>query len=69
MGIVVEADTADVADAVLHAVDDDPVQVLAVPAERGLCATACRPAIVVSARTSSRRQISGLTPCTTTRSW
>ena len=36
MGIVAEADTADVADAVLHAVDDEPVQVLAVPAERGL---------------------------------
>ena len=36
MGIVAEVDTADVADAVLHAVDDEPVQVLAVPAERGL---------------------------------
>jgi hypothetical protein len=36
VGIVAEADTADVADAVLHAVDDEPVQVLAVPAERGL---------------------------------
>ena len=31
--------------------------------------TECRPAMVVSARTSSRRQISGLTPRTTTRSW
>ena len=36
VGIVAEADTAGVADAVLDAVDDEPVQVLAVPAERGL---------------------------------
>src|SRR5664279_549642 len=33
-----------------------------------ICNTACRPAIVVSAGSSSRRQISGLTACTTTRS-
>src|SRR5664280_1743308 len=36
---------------------------------KAVCITACRPAIVVSAGTSSRRQISGLTPRTTTRSW
>src|SRR5664280_2559166 len=34
-----------------------------------ICSTACRPAIVVSAGISSRRQISGLTPRTTTRNW
>src|SRR5664280_3148554 len=36
---------------------------------KAICSTACRPAIVVSAGISSRRQISGLTPRTTTRSW
>src|SRR5664279_2035655 len=36
---------------------------------KAVCNTACRPAIVVSAGTSSRRQLSGLTPRTTTRSW
>src|SRR5664279_831320 len=36
---------------------------------KATCSTACRPAIDVSAGTSSRRQISGLTPRTTTRSW
>src|SRR5664279_4851348 len=36
---------------------------------KAICSTACRPAIVVSAGSSSCRQISGLTPRTTTRSW
>ncbi len=41
-----------------------------VPVEpNAICDTACKPAIVVTAGSSSRRQISGLTPCTTTRSW
>src|SRR5450755_2509108 len=36
---------------------------------KATCNTACRSAIVVSAGISRRRQISGLTPRTTTRSW
>jgi len=44
------------------------MQVGARPAERDL-QHRVRPAIVVSAGSSSRRQISGLTPRTTTRSW
>src|SRR5450755_3783396 len=36
---------------------------------KATCNTACRSAIVVSAGISRRRQISGLTLCTTTRSW
>jgi len=67
--IITEAGTTGVADAVLASVDDEPVQVVAVPAERDLqCNTACRPAIGVSAGISRRRQINGLTPRTTTRS-
>jgi len=66
--VVAEADATGVADAVLDAVDEEPVQVLTAPAE-GDCNTACRPATVMSAGISSRRQISGLTPRTTTRSW
>jgi hypothetical protein len=68
VGIVAEAGTADVADAELHAVDDEPVQVLAVPAERGL-----HDGVQTGDRgvgpDGRRRQISGLTPCTRTRSW
>ena len=45
-------DTADVADAVLATLDDEPMQVGARPAEGGL-QQAYRPAIVVSAETSS----------------
>ena len=36
VGIVAEADTADVADAVLATLDDEPMQVGARPAERDL---------------------------------
>jgi hypothetical protein len=36
VGIVTEADTADVADAVLATLDDEPMQVAARPAERDL---------------------------------
>jgi hypothetical protein len=36
VGIVTEADTADVADAVLATLDDEPMQVGARPAERDL---------------------------------
>ena len=66
MGIVAEADPADVADAVLHAVDDEPVQVLTAPAERDL-----QHRVQVGDRGvggDRRRQISGLIPCTTPRS-
>ena len=67
MGIVAESWSADIGDAVLGAVDDEPVQMLTAQ-PNAVCRMVCSSAIVVSAGTSSRLQTSGLMPCTTTRS-
>jgi len=67
VGVVAETWAADVADAVLPAgmvkrCRCSPLH------PNAACNTVCRSAIVVVADTSRRRQLSGLTPATTTRS-
>ncbi len=52
---------------VLPPLDDKAMEVLIAPA-KAVCKVACRSAMVLP-RTSRRRQISGLTPRRTTRSW
>ena len=69
--IVTEAGTTGVGDAVLTSVDDEPVQVVAVPAQRDLqhrVQTGDRRIGGDQQVISRRRQINGLTPRTTTRS-
>jgi hypothetical protein len=67
MWIVPEPETARVGDAVFTAVDDEAVQVLVAPAE-GELEGGVQVGDRVSLWTWRRRQISGLTPRSTTRS-
>ena len=66
--VSIEAGTTDIADVLLATLDDEPVQVRARPTEGDL-----QHRVQIGDRRvagiSRRRQISGLTPRTTTRSW
>jgi len=67
-GIVTEADPAVMPDAVVAAWMTNRFRCSLLQPKTS-CSDACKSAMVLSLRTSSRRQISGLTPRRTTRSW
>jgi hypothetical protein len=67
-GVVPKPESADLVEAVLGAVNAEAVQVPPLQPNT-VCTIACNSAIVVCAGTSSRRQIRGLIPPITARSW
>jgi len=66
--IVAKADAANAADTVLTTMNDEAIEMLVRPTQ-GIWSVVCKSATLLSLGTSKRRQISGLTPRRTTRSW